>query len=143
LYDQVEGRLTRRTVVETDIAGESTEIPELLGQSQPDLVLLNDGDLTYAKIRLDERSLATLTGSIATLDDSLARALCWGAAWDMTRDAELAASDFVTLVLAGVGSESDLTAVQALLGYARAATESYSAPAKRAELRATWEAGVR
>lgn len=143
LYDNVGGRLVRRSFVETDISGSSTEIAELVGQAQPDLVLLNDGDLTYAKIRLDERSLATLIGSIATLDDSLARALCWGAAWDMTRDAELAASDFVALVLAGVGSESDITAVQALLAYARSSAELYSAPAKRAELRATWEAGVR
>ena len=143
LYDQVDGRLVSRTYVETDIAGASTEITELVGQTQPDLVLLNDGDLTYAKIRLDERSLQTLVSSIATLDDSLARALCWGAAWDMTRDAELAATDFVTLVLAGVGSESDITAVQALLTYARSAAESYSAPARRAELRATWEDGVR
>ncbi|MCX6395516.1 MAG: aminopeptidase N [Propionibacteriales bacterium] len=143
LYDSVDGRLVRRTFVETDIAGESTEISELVGQAQPDLVLLNDGDLTYAKIRLDERSLATLVSSIATLDDSLARALCWGAAWDMTRDAELAAGDFVKLVLAGVGSESDITAVQALLTYARSSADSYSAPSKRAALRATWEAGVR
>lgn len=143
LYDSVDGRLVRRTSVETDIGGTSTEIAELVGQQQPDLVLLNDGDLTYAKIRLDERSLATLVGSIDSLDDSLARALCWGAAWDMTRDAELPASDFVALVLQGVGTETDITAVQALLGYARTSAEIYSAPAKRAGLRAQWEAGVR
>ena len=77
-------------------------------------VLLNDGDLTYAKIRLDERSLATVVDAIATLDDSLARALCWGAAWDMTRDAEMSATDFVTLVLRGIGSETDLMAVSRL-----------------------------
>ncbi|MCZ4499473.1 MAG: Membrane alanyl aminopeptidase Metallo peptidase family, partial [Marmoricola sp.] len=143
LYDAVDGRLVRRTSVETDISGESTDIAELVGQDQPDLVLLNDGDLTYAKIRLDERSLATLVASIATLDDSLARALCWGAAWDMTRDAELAATDFVTLVLSGIGSETDITAVQALLTYARSSADSYSAPDTRAALRATWEEGVR
>ena len=67
----------------------STDVPELVGQQQPDLLLLNDGDLAYAKIRLDERSLATVVAGLATLDDSLARALCWGAAWDMTRDAEM------------------------------------------------------
>ena len=72
---------------------------ELVGEKQPDLLLLNDGDLAYAKIRLDERSLATVVGGLGTLDDSLARALCWGAAWDMTRDAEMSATDFVTLVL--------------------------------------------
>ena len=75
--------------------GELTEVAALVGQKQPDLLLLNEGDLAYAKIRLDERSLATVVGGLATLDDSLARALCWGAAWDMTRDAEMSATDFV------------------------------------------------
>jgi len=106
-------------------------------------VLLNEGDLTYAKIRLDERSLATLISSISTLDDSLARALCWGAAWDMTRDAEMSATDFVSLVLQGVGAETDLMAVSRLPMYAKLAVDQYSAPATRADLRATWEQGVR
>ena len=39
--------------------GESTELPELVGRPAPDLLLVNDDDLAYAKIRLDERSLAT------------------------------------------------------------------------------------
>ena len=150
LYDEVDpstgsgqtARLVRRTSVETDIAGEVTEVAELIGQRQPDLVLLNDGDLTYAKIRLDERSLATLVSSIDTLDDSLARALCWGAAWDMTRDAEMSTTDFAELVLRGVGTESDLTAVGALLRYAKTAVDTYSAPAKRAALRERWESGL-
>ena len=142
LYDRVDDRLVRRTSVETDIAGESSEVAELVGQQQPDLVLLNDGDLTYAKIRLDERSLATLVSSIDTLDDSLARALCWGAAWDMTRDAEMSTTDFAELVLRGVGTESDLTAVGALLRYAKTAIDTYSAPARRAELRSRWEQGL-
>ena len=142
LYDHVEGRLVRRTSVETDIAGESSDVPALAGEPQPDLVLLNDGDLTYAKIRLDERSLATLVSSIDTLDDSLARALCWGAAWDMTRDAEMSTTDFAELVLRGVGTESDLTAVGALLRYARTAIDTYSAPQNRAGLRARWEEGL-
>jgi len=142
LYDRVEGRLVRRTSLETDVEGERTGIAKLVGERRPDLVLLNDGDLTYAKIRLDETSLATLVSSIDTLDDSLARALCWGAAWDMTRDAEMATSDFSALVLRGVGTESDLTAVQALLRYAKSAIDTYSAPANRARLSQQWEDGL-
>ena len=91
----------------------------MVGQKQPDLLLLNDGDLAYAKIRLDERSLDTLVTSIETIDDSLARALCWGAAWDMTRDAEMSASDFVTLVLSGIASETDAFGVNRLPGLRR------------------------
>ena len=143
LYDKVDGRLVRRTSLETDVEGELSEVKELVGQKQPDLLLLNEGDLAYAKIRLDERSLETLTSSIETIDDSLARALCWGAAWDMTRDAEMSASDFVTLVLSGIGSETDAFGVSRIPGYAAMAATLYSAPANRDALRARWEAGLR
>jgi len=142
LYDRRGGRLVRRTSVQTDVRGDVTEVAELVGEQRPDLVLLNDGDLTYAKIRLDDTSLETLVDAIDTLEDSLARALCWGASWDMTRDAEMAASDFVELVLRGVGGESDLTAVGALLLYARSAIDLYSAPKHRDDLRARWERGL-
>jgi aminopeptidase N len=143
LYDLRDGHLVRRSHSEVDVAGSVSDVAELLGQEQPDLLLLNDGDLTYAKIRLDERSLATLVEHIDKLDDSLARALCWGAAWDMTRDAEMAARDFATLVLRGVGTETDLVAVGALLRYATQAVDQYSAPATRAEIREAWERGLR
>ncbi|MDP3894033.1 ERAP1-like C-terminal domain-containing protein, partial [Nocardioides sp.] len=143
LYDVEDGRLTRRTSVEVDVAGELTDLPQLVGERQPDLVLLNDGDLTYAKIRLDERSLATAVASIDKVDDSLARALLWGAAWDMTRDAEMAASDFIALVLRGIGTETDLTAVSRLPVYARTAVNYYSDPAGRDALKVIWESGLR
>ena len=143
MYDDVDGRLVRRSSIEVDIHGASTEIAELVGQQQPDLLLLNDGDLTYAKIRLDERSLATVVGGLARLDDSLARALCWGAAWDMTRDAELSASDFVDLVLANIGTETDAFGVSRIPGYGAQAVNSFSAPANRPALKETWEQGLR
>ncbi|WP_370618664.1 aminopeptidase N [Mumia sp. Pv 4-285] len=143
LYDRTDAGLVRRTRVETDIEGALTEVDSLVGQEQPDLVLLNDDDLTYAKIRLDERSLETLTTSIADLPDSLARALCWGAAWDMLRDAELPARQFVPIVLAGVGTESDLTAVQTLLRQGGSAVALFSAPDNREALGTQWEQGVR
>ncbi|GAA1918994.1 aminopeptidase N [Nocardioides marmoribigeumensis] len=143
LYDLRDGHLVRRSHTETDVAGSLSDVPDLVGQERPDLLLLNDGDLTYAKIRLDERSLETLVEHIDELDDSLARALCWGAAWDMTRDAEMAARDFAALVLRGVASETDLVAVGALLRYATQAVDQYTAPATRAEIREAWERGLR
>ncbi|HET8603320.1 MAG TPA: aminopeptidase N [Marmoricola sp.] len=143
LYDDVEGRLVRRDHVEVDVEGELTEIAELVGARQPDLLLLNDHDLTYAKIRLDERSLATVVGGLSRLDDSLARALCWGAAWDMTRDAEMRASDFVELVLANIGTETDAFGVSRIPGYAAQAVNHLSAPENRPALKAQWERGLR
>ena len=144
LYDRAEdGRLVRRTTVETDVVGARTEVAKLVGTTQPDLVLLNDGDLSYAKIRFDERSLATVRESIHRIEDSLARALCWGALWDMTRDAELSAGDFVALVLQGLPDESDETAVKQLPVYVQIAIDQFSHPSKRDALRATWEKGLR
>ncbi|MGD8214433.1 aminopeptidase N [Aestuariimicrobium sp. Y1814] len=135
LFDLAEGRLTRRESVEVEVSGERTEVEALVGTQSADLVLLNDQDLTYAKVRLDPRSLETAVGAIDTLDDALARALLWGAAWDMTRDAEMASSDYVDLVTRGVSRESDLTAVQTLNRQATLAATSYTAPERRAEVR--------
>ncbi|MGZ4457280.1 MAG: ERAP1-like C-terminal domain-containing protein, partial [Nocardioides sp.] len=143
LYDEVDGRLVRRTSLEIDVEGARTTVHDLIGVEQPALLLLNEGDLAYAKIRLDERSLETVVSGLATLEDPLARALCWGAAWDMTRDAEMSATAFVTLVLSAVGQETDAFGVSRIPGYAAQAVSSYSAPATRAALKATWEQGLR
>jgi aminopeptidase N len=128
LYDRGPGGLARRTRVELDVEGELTEVPELAGHPVADLVLVNDDDLTYAKLRLDERSLATLQEAIGTIPDPLPRALCWSAAWDMTRDAELPARDWVALVLAGVDAETEISVVQSLLARVQSALANYADP---------------
>ena len=101
-------------------------MPALVGRRQPDLVLVNDDDLTYAKIRLDERSLATLVAHVGDFEESLPRTLCWTAAWDMTRDAEMPARDYVATVLAGIGGESDIGVVQSLLRQVQAALTQFA-----------------
>jgi aminopeptidase N len=132
LYDRgATGALERRERLELDVIGEVTEVPKLIGTRRPDLVLLNDDDLTYAKIRLDDASLATLVDSIGSIKESLPRTLCWAAAWDMTRDAELAARDYVRLVLSGVDAESDIGVVQTLLQRAGLTIDTYGDPANR------------
>ena len=95
----------------------------------------NDSDLTYAKVRLDDHSMATLIDRIDALSDPLARALCWSSAWDMCRDAEMRAQDYVTLVGKGLPSETDLTAVTALIRQATTAAISYSNAEDRQEVR--------
>jgi aminopeptidase N len=129
LYSPGPDGLTRVHRVELDVDGERTEVAELAGHPAADLVLVNDEDLTYAKLRLDERSLATLRSGIATMPDPLARALCWSAAWDMTRDAELPAREWVQLVLAGVDAETEMTVVQSLLVRVQTALASFADPA--------------
>jgi aminopeptidase N len=131
LYDRTEAGLIRRHRVETDVAGPRTVIPELAGQPRPDLVLVNDDDLTYAKIRLDDHSLRTLVEHIGTFKESLPAALCWSATWDMCRDAEMAARDYVRLVLSGVSSVADISVVQTLLRQAGQAVRRFAAPGWR------------
>ncbi|GAA3165603.1 aminopeptidase N [Blastococcus jejuensis] len=128
LYSEGPEGLTRTHRVELDVAGAATEVTELVGHPAADLVLVNDDDLTYAKLRLDERSLATLRTRIGNMPDPLARALCWSAAWDMTRDAELPAREWVQLVLSGVDSESEISVVQSLLARVQSALNSYADP---------------
>jgi aminopeptidase N len=134
LYDHCADGLVRRQRVELDLSGPRTEVAELVDVAQPDLLLVNDDDLSYAKIRLDERSLGTVLGHIGQIRESLPRTLCWDAAWDMTRDGELATRDFVRLVAGGVARESDIGVVQSLLAKARTATDCYADPAYRPEL---------
>jgi aminopeptidase N len=132
LYDyDGQRRLRRRTRVELDVEGHRTTVDELVGMAVPDLVLLNDGDLAYTKIRLDPRSLATVAGSLGTLDDPLARGLCWSAAWDMLRDAELPARRYLDVVLANIGGEDQIAVVAGLLRNAEAAAVVYGDPANR------------
>jgi aminopeptidase N len=132
LYDRTSAGLVRRRRVEADVAGERTVLAALAGERQPDLVLVNDDDLTYAKMRLDTRSLATLITGIGEFTESLPAALCWAAAWDMCRDAEMAARDYVQLVTAGVDHAEDISVVQTLLRQASAALRRFTDPPWRA-----------
>jgi aminopeptidase N len=128
IYDRGPEGLLRRRRVETDITGALTEIPELAGDQRPALVLVNDDDLTYAKIRLDDHSLGTLIQAINEFRDPLPAALAWSAAWDMCRDAEMAARDYVRLVLLGVGSVTDISVTQTLLRQAAQAVRRFANP---------------
>jgi aminopeptidase N len=131
LYDRGPAGLTRRDRIELDVSGARTEVAALVGQPRPDLLLLNDDDLTYAKIRLDPSSWDTVRSGIGEVADPLPQAVCWTIAWDMMRDAELPARDYVSLVLAGVPSVRGAAIVQALLEQAGAAAQRYADPAWR------------
>jgi aminopeptidase N len=143
LYDASPEGLVRRTRIELDVTGERTEVAELVGEQQPDLLLVNDDDLTFAKIRLDDRSRETVVRSIGRLSSSLARALCWTSTTDMLRDAELPARDYVELVLGGVERETNISVVQTVLAAGRTAIDLYADPHDRMMLSARWASGLR
>ena len=114
LYTRAGGALALTGRLEVGIAGPRTELPQLAGVRRPDLILLNDGDLDYAVIRFDPRSLRTLTEAIGGLGDPLARAVCWSAAIDMLREAELPLPTFVRMLANGMGQEGSVAVLQAL-----------------------------
>ncbi|MFF2845727.1 aminopeptidase N [Streptomyces sp. NPDC058001] len=131
--EDVSGALVRYARAEVDVSGARTVVGELAGERAPELVLVNDDDLTYCKIRFDQNSLATLRERLGDLTDPLARALCWSALWSLTRDALMPARDFVDLVLRFAGRESDIGVLQMLHAWARTAVTRYAAPDWREE----------
>ena len=114
-YDLIDGKLRRVHRLELDVDGVSTEVSELTGLARPDLVLLNDEDLAYAKIRLDEKSWSTALEHLSDFEDSLARTIIWGAAWDAARDAETAPREFIRLVINNIAHETESTTMLTLL----------------------------
>ena len=126
-----QGALVRTHRVELDIDGAATPVPELVGLTRPQLILVNDDDLAYAKIRLDEQSLAVATEHLSDFSSSLPRSLVWGAAWDMTRDGEWPARRYLELLLANLGAETDSTTTLVLLRQLATAVDFYTDPAGR------------
>ena len=132
-YDLEGQKLVRTERFELDVAGERTEVTEVIGTRRPALVLLNDDDLAYAKIRMDDASLATAIDHLASIESPLARSLVWSAVWDATRDAEARPRDFVRLVLNNVGQETESTTLRTVLQQAALVAASYVDPEIREE----------
>jgi aminopeptidase N len=130
-YDLTDGVLARTHRVELDVDGERTDVAELVGRARPDLVLLNDDDLAYAKIRLDERSLDTAMQNLAGIENPLARSIVWGSVWDSTRDAETRPSDYVRLVLNNIATETESTTLRTTLGQLGTVARVYVDPTQR------------
>ena len=135
LFDIKGDALTRRESIEVDIAGELTEIKELAGKKTADLLLINDKDQTYAKLRFDDRSVATMKKYLGQLDDSLARGLIWASLWDSTRDGELSASDYIEIALNALKGETDISMITATFTQIDTAIWAYLAPKNRDAVR--------
>ena len=131
LFDIKGDALTRRESIEVDISGELTEIKELAGKKAADLLLINDNDQTYAKLRFDDRSVATMKKYLGQLDDSLARGLIWASLWDSTRDGELSASDYIEIALNALKGETDISMITATFMQIDTAIWAYLTPKNR------------
>jgi aminopeptidase N len=130
-YDMSDAALTRIHRLELDVDGTRTDVPELVGMQRPALILLNDDDLAYAKIRLDDASLTVAIKNLAQIENPLARSLVWGSAWDSTRDAETSPRDYVRLVLGNIATETESTTVRTTLMQLLTVARMYVDPAAR------------
>lgn len=136
IYDEdaTTGKLVRVHREELDVEGARTDVPALVGVRRGQFVLINDDDLTYCSSRLDPQSLQTVLTRIADIAEPLPRTLAWSAAWEMTREAEMKARDFVTLVIGGIHGETEVGVAQRLLLQAQTALNSYADPGWAAEI---------
>ncbi|WP_167051287.1 aminopeptidase N [Salinibacterium sp. ZJ77] len=130
--DAADAPLVRTHRHEFDLLAEEwNDVAELVGLTKPALVLLNDDDLAYAKIRLDEDSFRVAVSALGRIEDPLARALVWGSAWDATRDAEIAGRDYVQLVLGNILAETESTTIRLSLTQLLQTARAYVAPETR------------
>lgn len=135
LFNLEDGKLKRVSSFELDVDGDRTEVPQLVGEKQPDLLLLNDHDLAYTKIRLDQKSWKVALDHLADIEDGLARTLVWNAAWDATRDAEANPRDYVDLVLKNIATETESTTILIILRQLVTTANIYVAEQHRAAVK--------
>ncbi|MDR2723358.1 MAG: aminopeptidase N, partial [Cellulomonadaceae bacterium] len=126
--------VVRQSQISLDVDGPRTEVPALVGTKRPALIVINDGDLAFAKIRLDDESLTFATANLGKIADSLTRGLIWNAVWDSVRDAETPATTFIDLALTNVLAENESTTIQTVLGQVGTASTIYADPALRTEI---------
>ncbi|WP_441249776.1 aminopeptidase N [Kitasatospora sp. McL0602] len=132
VYHAVGGALVPRERFELEVApGGRAQLP--VGVVGGALLLPNDGDLTWAKIRLDEASWRTVRSSLSTITDQLARAVLWEHARDRVRDAELTPAEYLELVADHLPREPVDAVVETVLLFARAVVvQTYLPPEERA-----------
>jgi aminopeptidase N len=118
LYQRSGGTLARTGGLAAEVTGARTEVPELVGTRQPDLILLNDDDAGYVLVRFDPRSLRTVLESVGDVPGAEARAVCWNTVIDMTRQGELPVPAFAAMLARGMAAEPSVPVLQALHGHA-------------------------
>ncbi len=135
IYDYNEsGDLVRTERVELDITESRTSVDLPPGA----LTLLNDEDLTYAKVRLDAESLSTVEASLDRVSDPLARGVIWSSLWNSVRDAQLSVFRYLDMVERFAPAETDLAILSAILTDAQYAVLHYVPKSLRPNVSAGW-----
>ncbi|MEY4743450.1 MAG: hypothetical protein RIR34_789 [Actinomycetota bacterium] len=130
-YNLQGNSVVRSHQVEVEVNQAVNQVPELIGLQRPDLILLNDDDLTYAKVRLDAASHKFAIEHLSKISDPLARAQVWLSVWHSGRDGVVAPTEFIDLMLNHIASEDQSMLVATLFGYLNIFGYTYSHPKNR------------
>lgn len=128
-----QGRLTRTHRLPLTLETASADLPDAVGLPVPDLVTVNDEDLTYAVIRPDAASLATARTCLARLDDPLTRSLWWSSLDNLVRDGLLSPSQLLSTVLAQADDATQPATLASLLSRCRHYALAYVRAEDRAQ----------
>ncbi|MHA7987199.1 aminopeptidase N [Rathayibacter sp. CAU 1779] len=133
-YDaDASGAIVRVRQHGVDLSGEPVAL-----NGGAELVLVNDDDLTYAKVRVDDESLRTVRHSLSRVADPLARGLLWSSLWNATRDGVLPADVYLEIVGAHATAETDVALLTAVLGNALFTVQHYVPDEDRASRASDW-----
>jgi aminopeptidase N len=124
VYDRAPGDahglvLRARLPVSVEAEAGQVTLPPAVTEPPPALILPNDGDFGYAKVRLDPRSRAALAAGLGRLPDPLSRAVAWNTVRDLIRDAELPAQEYLELADRHLPGETETAITGPVLDFAR------------------------
>jgi aminopeptidase N len=103
----------------------SAEVPEAIGLAAPQFVFPNYNDHDFVKVALDDASLDFVRERLERIDDPLLRQLIWQALWNMVRDQQLRATDYLALAGPKVATERDPELVESTLSTMTASVGRY------------------
>ncbi|HIX80323.1 MAG TPA: aminopeptidase N, partial [Candidatus Corynebacterium faecipullorum] len=127
--------LKKYATIDVDLEGERTILDEVSGLQAPALLLLNDGDHTYAKVRFDETSLDTIRTRLSEVPDELSRAVIWTSLWNLTRDGEWPVRSYLDTVLKHAPAEFNPTLLTTAFASASYAIDHFVGEEEREEIR--------
>jgi aminopeptidase N len=130
-YNLVDGAVVRTDQFDVEIDSAVAQVPEAVGKQRPAFILLNDDDLSYAKVRLDAASYEFALKNLNLFTDPLARAQIWVAIWNSSRDAITPPMDFINLVTSHIGFEDQSMLVTTMLNQMRHFVNYYLNPKGR------------
>ncbi|MGO3151482.1 MAG: aminopeptidase N, partial [Galactobacter sp.] len=121
---------------DADGALAAVEVPEILGVPADTVLLPNDADLSYALVVPDANSLEAFLAE--GLEDELARATAFAAAWNLVRDGGLAPERFVDGVVATSHLLEDTGVLSQVFAQSTSGLVDYARAEQRQELLARW-----